>query len=552
MLLVYRFRYWVKLLCSAIEREHQRQNNDQVWSLYSGFRLHKDELERLKQSVGNLISINSFLSTSRNINVAQIFAGTGPIESHLVRVILHIEANPTRLQSVFCADIHEISQFPEEEEVLFSLGSTFRILSMDFNEENQHWIFTLNATDDARDQIHKYCQLANYDFRMTTPMIYFGRILNENLDQTGHATKYFHELLRIIDRTHEDLPEIYDALGDTYFRRKEIAEAIKYYKIEQKIRRKRNIAPIEPDEKIRTKLLKELEEEDSRTDEPNLAKASLLCTLADYSKYIQAEIYLTRALHIYERLHVASPSMSKCIEDLAWKCRQNEKLQQSLELQYRRLATSEKYLPLDNQTLSDIFTDILNELTTPDNHRQFIRFCQRKLSILDEDGSLDEDHPRLIHIEDCLQKAQNQLKKFKEQQTKWLSELSLSINQNDPYQLSLLYQKISIFYFKNGLYNESISHLLNELEIYENILGYNPRIFEILYEIQRCYTYMLDYTQAFIYTQIAFKLAQLVEHICPGIVQDRQTRIDNFVRRVAKYQIELPWTPLTADNDPFF
>lgn len=550
MLLVYHFRYWIKLLCSAIECEHKKQNSNTLWTLYSGFRLHKDELERLKKSIGNLISINSFLSTSRDIEIARIFAGTGIIEDHLVRVILHITINPSCLQSVFCVDIHDISQFSDEEEVLFSLGSTFRIVSMDYNEENQHSIFYLNATDDGSDQIREYCQLANYDFRSISPLIYFGKILNENLDQTSYAVKYFHELLRIIDKNHTDLPDIYDALGDVCYRRKEISEAIKYYKIERKIRRKRNLVSKEPDEKIREHLQKESEEEEKKTDKPTLTKASLLCTMAYHSRYAQAERYLFQALQIYEQLKVASPSMSKCIEELAWYCQANEKGQKCLELHYQRLAVNEKFLPVDNQTLSEILTDIMNGLKTPDNYRQFIKFCKKKLSILDQ--ILDENHPRLNHIEICLEKVQNQLNEFKDGHKKWLMEASNSTHQKDPYQLSLLYQKISMFYLRYGLYNESIHYLLNELEIYENILGYSSRIFEILENIQQCYTLMLDYTQAFIYVQIAFKLAQSIEHIDPKIVENRQVKTDFFVRRAAKYQIELPWIPVTPDNDVFF
>ncbi len=96
MLLVYQFRHWIKQLCSAIECEHRKQSEDHSWTLYSGFRLHEEELERLKKSIGNVISINSFLSTSHDIGIARIFAGEGMIEDQLVRVLLQIHANLTR------------------------------------------------------------------------------------------------------------------------------------------------------------------------------------------------------------------------------------------------------------------------------------------------------------------------------------------------------------------------------------------------------------------------------------------------------------------------
>ncbi|CAF1392104.1 unnamed protein product [Rotaria sp. Silwood1] len=363
MLLVYRFRHWIKQLCLAIECEHCKQSQDHSWTLYSGFRLHEEELERLKKSIGSLISINSFLSTTHDIAIARIFAGQGIIEDRLVRVLLHIQANPARLQSVFFADISQISQFPEENEVLFSLGSTFRILSIDFDEAFQYWIVQLNATDDGSDRIYEYCQLANYDLCSTSPMIYFGTILNENLDQTDHAVRYFRELLRLVGKTHPQLPEIYDALGDAYARRNEISRSIECYKIERKIQKKRGILPSKPDEKIREILQMRLAEEENKTNEPNLDKANLLCELASCSNYAQAEIYLNQALQMYEQLKLASPLMSTCIEELVWTCRMNENYQKCLDLLYRRLAIEEEYLPVDNQKLCSLETASANHIS---------------------------------------------------------------------------------------------------------------------------------------------------------------------------------------------
>ncbi|CAF3915626.1 unnamed protein product, partial [Rotaria sp. Silwood1] len=130
----------------------------------------------------------------------------------------------------------------------------------------------------------------------TSPMIYFGTILNENLDQTDRAVRYFRELLRLVGKVHLKLPEIYDALGNAYARRNEINRSIECYKIERKIQKKRGILPSKPNEKIREILQMRLAEEEKKTNEPNLDKANLLCELASCSNYAQAEIYLNQAL----------------------------------------------------------------------------------------------------------------------------------------------------------------------------------------------------------------------------------------------------------------
>ena len=548
MLLVYHFRHWIKQLCLAIECEYRKQKQDDSWTLYSGFQLHEDEFERLKNSIGSLISVNSFLSTSRDINVARIFAGVGVIEDRLVRVLLEIQANPASLQSVFFADISHISQFRDEEEVLFSLGSTFRIFSIDFDENSQHWIVQLNATDDGSDRIQQYRQLADYGFHSTSPMIYFGTVLNENLDQTDRAVRYFRELVEFVGKTHPDLWQIYDALGDVYARRKEINQSVKCYKIEQKLRRKHGIVSSKSNEKIQDVLQARLEEEEKRTNEPSLDKANLLRELAEYSNYAQAEIYLNQALQIYEQLKLASPLVSSCVDELAWIYRKGGNDQKHLDLCYRRLAIEEEYLPVDNQTLCETLKDILNAVITPDNYRQFIDFCQRKMSILIE--SLGENHLRISHMRTCMEEVEDKLEDFEENQTEWIEGLQ-SINEKDLYQRCKFYNRLSMFYFRYGLYNESVQYSLIELEICQNIPGYALKeIIRIFDDIALRYQRMFDYSQAFVYMKKVFELSQSIEPYNPEIVENIQNRIDNFVRSAARRHIELPWIPLSeADDD---
>ena len=306
MFLVYQFRHWIKQLCSAIACEHRKHNEDRLWILYSGFRLHEEEFERLKKSTGSLISINSFLSTSRDIQIAQIFAGEGQIEKPFVRVLLQIEANPAHLHSVFFADVSEISQFSAEEEVLFSLGSTFRIISIDFDEISQRWIIQLKATDDESDRIEEYCQLANHEIQSTSPMIHFGTILNENLDQSDRAVRYFRGLLKFVGEDHPDLPKIYDALGDAYAQRNEIPQSVVCYKKERTIQRKQGTLPSSPNQTKRDALQKKLAEEENKSNGSPLDRANILRELAECSNYAQAEVYLKQALQIYEETNIAS------------------------------------------------------------------------------------------------------------------------------------------------------------------------------------------------------------------------------------------------------
>ncbi|CAF1019927.1 unnamed protein product, partial [Didymodactylos carnosus] len=91
-----------------LKKTHKEQT---VIYLYRGADLPSDELNRLKVNIGNLISTNGFLSTSRCRNVALMFASN---------VIFEIETD-IRLKTVICADIADISSMSDEQEVLFDL-----------------------------------------------------------------------------------------------------------------------------------------------------------------------------------------------------------------------------------------------------------------------------------------------------------------------------------------------------------------------------------------------------------------------------------------------
>jgi len=105
-----------------------------------------EEFERLKESVGQIISKNGFLSTTRNIDVAFMFAGQSTEIKQSLIFEIHWNLNQLN-DSVKFADIARFSDCPNEEEVLFELGATFLIESI---EENTNYsLIKLKAIDDG-------------------------------------------------------------------------------------------------------------------------------------------------------------------------------------------------------------------------------------------------------------------------------------------------------------------------------------------------------------------------------------------------------------------
>jgi hypothetical protein len=112
---------YMELICSY---------NSDEFIVYRGQQMTADDFTKLKANVGKFISINSFLSTSRDRQVAVIYAGDRTIHPIMESVLFQIRINITETSNTNqhpFADISEFSRFEDEREVLFSLAAMFRI-----------------------------------------------------------------------------------------------------------------------------------------------------------------------------------------------------------------------------------------------------------------------------------------------------------------------------------------------------------------------------------------------------------------------------------------
>lgn len=107
------------------------------------------ELEKLKMSKGNLISMNTFLSTSVDSEVAKSFMlGGDKNTSVLFRIAINNPKVSDQLQSF--AHISHLSAIEDEKEVLFSMSSVFKVISV--KEDDCFWVIDLELTNCKEDK----------------------------------------------------------------------------------------------------------------------------------------------------------------------------------------------------------------------------------------------------------------------------------------------------------------------------------------------------------------------------------------------------------------
>ncbi|CAF1570505.1 unnamed protein product [Rotaria magnacalcarata] len=112
--------------------------------------MSSDELKTMKASVGHFISVNSFFSTSASAKEARSFIHTFFIRDNLEPVLFEITADPHVATNKPFADISIFSEFNGESEVVFMLGSIFRLDSVRRSSDHKLWVIQMTlCSEDA-------------------------------------------------------------------------------------------------------------------------------------------------------------------------------------------------------------------------------------------------------------------------------------------------------------------------------------------------------------------------------------------------------------------
>jgi hypothetical protein len=163
--LLYLIRFYIIDLCQQIDNESEKSLSlSSSMILYRGQMMTDKEFENLQVNIGNLISPNGFFSTSKDRDIALIYAGQG---NHQFKSILfQIKIDQTKLINslVGIADIEKISNFPSEKEVLFSIGTTFKMETIQYDDELKVWRVQLIITHEGLKHINAMRKDLKHDY----------------------------------------------------------------------------------------------------------------------------------------------------------------------------------------------------------------------------------------------------------------------------------------------------------------------------------------------------------------------------------------------------
>jgi len=193
-------------------KQYQHQSSIRV---FRGQVMSIDELNTLRQSIDNLISINSFFSTSTNRHQALGFLNSTEITSDLCRVLFVIDADPRSVKSKPFADISSLSEFSNECEVLFMMGSIFRLIKIEKMKNEEILMIHMELCGDDEHDLKELFDHMKEELSGGSEEVNlrsFGEVLHE-MGKYDLAEKIYHRLLTELPSNDPSLGNVYCDLG---------------------------------------------------------------------------------------------------------------------------------------------------------------------------------------------------------------------------------------------------------------------------------------------------------------------------------------------------
>jgi tetratricopeptide (TPR) repeat protein len=364
--LIYLFRFFIRDINHQLKELNTCSTPIHV---YRGQLMVNDELQILKDSIGKYISINSFFSTSLNRDLALVFSRDS---NHCERVLFEIEANPQTNDGKLFADISTYSYFPDESEVLFMLGSIFRLRDIVLNDDGLWVIGMALSSGNDHDLKPIFEHMKNQHGQDKTDLLSFGHVLRD-MGKFDEAENYYRRLLYPLPTDSQELGRCYHALGIIAYEKGDYESSLKWHQnaLEQKLR-------------------------SLKSDDPQLANSyNSIGTIYERKKdYTRALQSFHKSLNILQQAFGDDhPRVAICLNNIAGIYQTEKRYNEALEYNKRALNIREKHLPADHPDLGASHSNIGITYRCLGQYDLAIDHHNRSLNI--HQKSLPPQHPQI-------------------------------------------------------------------------------------------------------------------------------------------------------------
>lgn len=376
---VFIFRVFIADIAKRIRLEYEnffRKNGDRnTIRVYRGQAISVPELELMKNNIDGFLSMNSFVSTSRDKKIALNFVPSRSERDQTLPILFEIEINP-KLRTKAFADIHKISEHHGEYETLIMLGALFCIKKVFEDSHKKMWIaqLTLASEDDFR--LKELFSHMKEKIGDETDLDTLGRLLLR-MDENERARRCYR---RLMEETQLKLSDAQMGFAWASLRCHDTDEGIKNFE-----------ASLE----IRQRLLGD--------DHPRVAEIYSFLGEA-YRKagnYDQALFYLTKAAQIEERFSPEHSSNLAVTYETMGSVYTNVK-QYVLALSHyeKVLSIRQRIFPVNHPQIASAYVNFARLFDEQDKNAEAMQHYQKALDIAKE--TLPPTHRLVTQTKDQL------------------------------------------------------------------------------------------------------------------------------------------------------
>ena len=368
--------FFIGVLHRHIEKLHKEQFGANpiniTFQVYRGQGLSKEDFNQLMNTKGGLMSFNNLLSTSKDRNISLPFARNALADPDSVGILFVMTIDPSKSTTPF-ALINGISYFPEEDEVLFSMHTVFRINDIKAMGESQR-LFQANLTltgENDNDLRVLTDHIREESFSDAEGWYRLGGALLK-MGQSATAQQVYEVLLDEARDDREKSP-IYHQIGVVKERQGEYEEAIAYF--EKSLNIDKKILP---------------------PNHLNLAASyyQIASVYDDKKEYSKALSYYEKALEIEQQsLPLNHPSLAKSYNNIGVVYKNMNEYSKALSYYEKALEIKQQSLPSNHPSLASSYGNIGNVYSSMSEYSKALSFYEKTLEI--QKQSLPLNHPDL-------------------------------------------------------------------------------------------------------------------------------------------------------------
>ncbi|CAF0843310.1 unnamed protein product [Adineta steineri] len=454
--------------------------------VYRGQGFVKSDFEKLQQTQGGLMSFNNFLSTSKDKVVSIGYARIASTEPDKVGILFIMSIDPSIKLTPF-ASIKEESYFREEDEILFSMHTVFRVSAIkQMDNENQFYEVELQLTSDDDQQL----RLLTDRIREETNGTGWQRLSNLLLQigQFDKAKELYNVLLEQTSYEGEKAP-YYNQLGGVHMNQGDYEKAIWYY--EQALQIFQKYLP---------------------SNHPDLATSYnniglVYKNMGDYSKALS---FYEKALKIQQKtLPSNHSSLAISYNNIGNVYNIMGDYSKALSFYEKALEIQQKTLPSNHPHLATSYINIGLIYSKMTQYSKALSFFEKALEI--QQKSLPSNHPLLATSYNNIGGMYNKMgerSKALSSHEKALNIRKKTLPSNHP-DLAQSYNNIGGMYHSMGEYSEALSFYEKALEIQQKTLPSNhPSLAISYYNTGFAYQDMKGHSKALSYFERALDIWQ--------------------------------------------